>query len=207
MPDPELKEWISLIKDCLLALAALVTIGVGIYGARVWKRELIGKEVYAAARGLVKQSHIASRAANKLRLPADALGEELDPHADTDDECWRISEIKAYQRRVEDFSITLADFESAKLDLRVLKGSKVYESFLPFGRYLTETILLVNEYLDLLRDDSLKVGPKSSKVLDLQQRLYPSINLDDDLSQKLADSREEGESSLLDYLHRQRIHG
>ena len=49
MPDPEFKEWVSLIKDGLLAIAALVTIGVGIYGARVWKMELIGKEVYAAA--------------------------------------------------------------------------------------------------------------------------------------------------------------
>jgi len=210
MPDPEFKEWVSLIKDCLLALAALVTIGVGIYGARVWKRELIGKEVYAAARELVKQSHIASKAANKLRLPTDMLNKELDPKvgiATNNDEHWRISEIKTYQKRIEAFSVTLEKFESAKLDLRVLKGSRVYEGFMPFGRHLTETILLVNEYLDLLKDDSLKVGPDSPKVLDLQQRLYPSGNLDDDLSQKLADSREEGENSLLAYLHRQSIHG
>jgi len=210
MPDPELKEWISLIKDCLLALAALVTIGVGIYGARVWKRELVGKEVYAAGRELVKQSHIASKAANKLRLPTDMLDKELDPKvtiATTNDEHWRISEIRTYQKRIEGFSVALEKFESAKLDLRVLKGSRVYEGFMPFGRHLTETILLVNEYLDLLKDDSLKVGPDSPKVLDLQQRLYPSRNLDDDLSQKLADSREEGENWLLAYLHRQSIHG
>lgn len=210
MPDPELKEWVSLIKDGLLALAALVTIGVGIYGARVWKRELIGKEVYAAARELVKQSHIASKAANKLRLPTDMLDKELDPKAaiaTTNDEHWRMSEIRAYQKRIEGFSVTLEKFESAKLDLRVLKGSRVYEGFMPFGRHLTETILLVNEYLDLLKDDSLKMGPDSPEVLDLQQRLYPSRNLDDDLSQKLADSREEGENSLLAYLHRQSIHG
>ena len=210
MPDPEFKEWVSLIKDGLLAIAALVTIGVGIYGARVWKIELIGKEVYAAARELVKQSHIVCKAADKLRLPTDALDKELNPHSDTtatDDKLWRISEIKAYQRRLETFSIKLDNFESAKLDLRVLKGARVYESFMPFGRHLTDTILLINEYLDLLKDDSLKVGPKSSEVLDLQQRMYPSMNLDDDLSQKLSDSREEGENSLLACLHRQGIHG
>ena len=81
MPDPEFKEWVSLIKDGLLAIAALVTIGVGIYGARVWKMELIGKEVYAAARELVKQSHIVCKAADKLRLPTDALDKELNPHS------------------------------------------------------------------------------------------------------------------------------
>ena len=39
MPPLELKEWVTLIKDGLLGVAALVTTVIAIYGARVWKRE------------------------------------------------------------------------------------------------------------------------------------------------------------------------
>ncbi|MBB3169008.1 hypothetical protein [Simiduia aestuariiviva] len=211
MPDPELKEWIALLKDALLGLAAIVTIFVGVYGVRAWKRDLVGKEVYAAARKLVKESHLVCRAARTLRQPLWAYDkrqftdEEIE-HT-TESERWRLSEAEGYKAKIEKFAEELKRYESAKLDLRVLVGSKIYEGFLPFGRSLAESIERVNAYLDLLQDFSNTYFPDSPQIIEAQRQLYPSDNLDDDLSQNLADSREEGEVLLLSHLHRKSIYG
>lgn len=211
MPDPELKEWIELLKDSLLALAAIVTIFVGIYGVKTWKRDLVGKEVYAASKNLVKESHLVCRAARALRQPLWAYDQRQFTDAEiahtTKNERWRLSEVEGYKKKIEIFAEELKRFESAKLDLRVLVGSKIYEGFLPFSRSLSESIERVNAYLDLLQDHSNTYFPDSPEIIEAQRQLYPSDNLDDDLSQSLADSREEGEESLLSSLHRKSIYG
>jgi hypothetical protein len=211
LPNVELKEWVELIKDALLAIAALVTIFVGIYGVRTWKRDLVGKEVFSAAKELVRESHLICRAARKMREPIRTYERksftEEEIQNTTENERWRITEADAYRVRVEAFSKVLERYEATKLELRVLVGSKIYEGFLPLGTLLTESISLVNHYLDVIQDYSLHLSPESEEVLAAQKALYPSHNLDDDLSQKIADEREAGEVSLLAYLHRKSIRG
>ncbi|WP_029934944.1 hypothetical protein [Thiomicrospira pelophila] len=211
MPDQALMDWVSLIKDTLLGVAALVTIFVGIYGLRAWKRDIVGKEVYAAAKVLVKESHLVYEAARKLRQPLWSyekrqFTDEETVHT-TENERWRLLEAEAYKDKIEKFARALERYESAKLELRVLVGSRVYEGFLPFGRFLSESIERVNAYLDLLQDHTQAHLPGSPEIIEAQQELYPSDNLDDELSQKLAESREEGEVSLLSHLHRKSIYG
>lgn len=211
MPTAELKEWIAFIKDSLLAIAALVTMILSVYGVRVWKRDLVGKEVYSAAKALVKESHLICKAARKLRKPIQSYERrsftEEEIQNTTKNERWRLSEADAYRSRVEAFAKEVERYEAAKLELRVLVGSKIYEGFLPFGALLTEATNCVNDYLDVIQDYSKTVLPDSKEVLTAQEVLYPSPNLDDELSQKTADAREEGEVSLLAYLHRKSIRG
>lgn len=135
MLDPELKEWASFLKDALLGLAAIVTIFVGVYGVRAWKRDLVGKEVYAAAKALVKESHLVCKAARTLREPLwpyekrQFTDEEIE--RTTKNERWRLSEAEGYKVKIEKFEEELKRYELAKLELRVLAGSKIYEGFLP----------------------------------------------------------------------------
>ena len=118
-----------------------------------------------------------------------------------------MASIRSRKGKIEKFAEELKRYESAKLDLRVLVGSKIYEGFLPFDRFLTESIERVNDYLDLLQDHSNMYLPDSLKIIEAQRQLYPSDHLDDELSQNLADSREEGEVSLLSHRHRKSIYG
>lgn len=211
MPSQELAQWVSLIKDILLGIAALVTMALGIYGVRTWKRDLVGKEVYFSAKELVKESHIIHRASGKLRDPIasyerkEFTKEELENT--TENERWRLSEAEAYRSRISDFSIKMDKFQEAKLNLRVLIGSKVFESFLPFDNLITRNISLINDYLDIIRDHSITVFPDSPEVLEAQEKLYRSQRLDDDLSQEVANAREAGEVALLALLHRKSIYG
>lgn len=211
MPDPDLKEWVSLIKDGLLGLTALVTMVLAIYGVRTWKRDLVGKEVYSAAKNLVKVSHLVTKAAMKLRQPICSYEKraftEEEIKNTTENERWRLSEAEVYKNRMDIFAKEIERYESAKLELRVLVGSKTYEGFMPFGSLLTEAVNRVNDYLDVIQDYSRTVFPDSNEVIEAQHSLYPSQNLDDELSQKIADAREAGEVSLLSYLHRKSIYG
>lgn len=210
LPSQALMEWISLIKDVLLGIATIVTMFVAIYGLRAWKRDLVGKEVYAAARVLLKESHLVCQAVRKLRQPLWSYEKRLFTEEEikhtTENERWRISELEGYKERFGTFSEELKRYESAKLELRILIGSKVYEGFLPFGQHLTESIDRVNDYLDLLQDYSKTYLPGSSEIIEAQKELYPSDNLDDKLSQNIADSRKKGEVSLLFHLHRKSIY-
>ncbi|MBS4052093.1 MAG: hypothetical protein KGZ69_12925 [Methylomonas sp.] len=211
MPPLELKEWIPLIKDGLLGIAALVTTVIAIYGARVWKRELAGKEIYAATKNLVKESHLLSRATTKARQPIQdyerkAFSEE-DVKLTTKNERWRLSEADAYRKRIDDLSLAVDRYQSALLEVRVLVGSKIYLGFLPFGRLVTEVIHRIDNYIVVIQGYSQTVSPDSPEVLEAQQELYPSENLDDELTQKIGDAREEGEQCLLSFLHRTSIRG
>ncbi len=211
MPDPEIKEWVLIIKDCLLGLAALVTIMVAIYGVRAWKRDLVGKGAYTAAKELVKESHLIEKSARMLWLPVYPYEQKLFTEEEikntTENERWRLSEAEAYRNRIGVFAKEIERYESVKLELRVLVGSKIYEGFQHFGSLLTEAINRVNDYLNVIQDHSRTVLIDSNEVIAAQDALYPSQNNDDELSQRLTDARETGEVSLLSYLHRKSIRG
>lgn len=211
MPPAEIKEWIPLIKDALLAIAALVTTVIAISGARMWKRELAGKEIYSATKNLVKESHLLSKALRKARTPIEDYerktfsAEEI--KNTTKNERWRLSEADAYKKRIDELSVAIDSYQSALLDVRVLVGSKVYLGFLPFGKLVSEVINRIRNYISVVQDYSQNVLPDSPELQEAQQELYPSDNIDDELSQKIADTREEGEKCLLAFLHRTTIRG
>jgi len=194
-----------------MVITALVTIFIGIYGLRLWKRELVGKEVYAAAKDLVKESHLVFKAAGELREPMHPY--EIEPFTEnvikntTEWERWRISESNGYRKRTEKFKKVLERYDQSKLNLRVLIGSKIYLGFLPFDKLIGETLERVNRYIEALNDYKKAMTPNSPEVISAQVRLYPSDQLDDELYQKTGDAREEGEKSLLAYLHRKSIRG
>lgn len=211
MPPAELKEWVTLGKDALLGVAALVTTIIGIYGARVWQRELAGREIYAASKALVVESHLVAKAANRARKPVRDY-ERLRFSAEevkntTKNERWCLSEAAVYRKRLDEFSEAAERYQRALLEVRVLVGSKVFLAFLPFTKLMTEVVFRICNYIDVIDDSSQVVFPESEEVRIAQAELYPSDNFDDDLSQNIADTREDGEKNLLTFLHRSSIRG
>ena len=190
-------------------MAALVTTFIAIYGVRMWRHELAGKEIYTATKVLVKESHLLLRATGRLRTPV----QDYERKAFTDDEInsttrnerWRIPEHEAIKARMGEFSEVCGRFPSVLLDLRVLVGSKVFVHFQSFQEHIAEAVKRVNNYIDLLYDHS--VTPDSPEVRQAQGALYASENSGDKLSQKIADAREEGEKALLIFLNRKSIRG
>ena len=163
VPNPELVAWISLLKNILLALAALVTMALAVYGVRTWKRDLVGKEVYSAAKNLLKESHLIVRSTRELRSPIFEHERKVFTASEiahtTAGERWRISESEAYRLKVQNFALSIKKFDEAQLELRVLVGSNAYLEFQSLGSLLTRSVILVNNYL------SLKINPSQSYLI------------------------------------------
>ncbi len=207
LPSVELKEWVKLFSDGLLGVAALVTAGTAIYGVRMWKHELAGREIYGAAKTLVKESHLLLRAVGRARRPIQdferrTFSNKVIQHT-TESERWRLSESEGFRKRIDDIAEVDARFRSALLEARVLVGSKAFLWFLPFNELVGDAIQRINNYLDVLQDHP----PDSPEVKEAQEALYASDNSDDDLSQKIGDAREDGEKALLASLNRKSIRG
>ena len=61
-PSPAFKECVSVAKDIILALSALFTVGLGVYGLKKWMHEHRGKEAFTLIKSLIKESHRMNRA-------------------------------------------------------------------------------------------------------------------------------------------------
>lgn len=200
------------VKDGVIAAAAIVTACIAIYGVRVWKRDLVGKELYEVTKYLVYQSHIASRASNRLLLPISASEGKIftadEVKHTTAGERWRLSESHAYRTRLVTYSKSLEDFSEALLKARVVMGSKVYKAFIPFQQSLGLPINEVDKYLSQLQDPFSYLLPDSIETANLQRFIYKeSGDEGDKMIRVIADAREGAEKFLLPYLHRKSIRG
>lgn len=201
--------YVSIGRDVVVTVAAVVTAIIAIYGLRVWKRDLVGKESYEAAKALVYQSHAASRAIDKMRYPIREhermvfTKDEIE-HT-TEGERWRTSEAAAYRNRIKEYSDGYLGFFDALLNFRVIAGSQVYFAFLPFQKALEKPLDEVNNYLALLDEHSIPITADSEEVALLRGFIHSFDKELDEHSLSVGEAREQGELFLLPYLHRKSI--
>lgn len=211
MPSPKLVVWTTLSKEVLLWLAALFAISIGVHGTRAWKRDLVGKEVYIATKKLVRESHPLSRYTisfwNPIYLSEEHHFTQEDVFHSTEIERWSRNESKAYNICIDKFFDVKESYSTAKLDLRVLIGSKIYEGFLPFDHLTGALLNRVLAYLKLIHHEKYVASPELPAIIDAQQVMYPSRDIDDELTRRLQNAREEAEKSLLNYFYRNSIRG
>lgn len=201
-----------IVKDAVIAVAAMVTSGIAVYGVRVWKRDLVGKELYEVTKTLVYQSHSVAQACTKLLLPILASENRVFTAAEVEHttvgERWRLSETHVYRTRLRAYTESLEEFSDALLKARVVMGSRVYGAFLPFQNALRQPVDEINNYLSYLQDPSSYLLHDSEEAAALQSFVYRSA---DDGGSKIvmmvADAREDAEKFLLPYLHRNSIFG
>lgn len=204
-------ENLAIAKDIVVVVGAITTMGLGLYGLKVWKRDLVGKETYAVIRDVIKHLHKVSKAASRARgkvhhyehvemAPAEAK------HF-TANEQWRLAEAAVYRRRLDELGLSLTALDDARLEARILLGSSVYAATLVFQATISEAINRVNDYLDLLDDQHLVLTEDSPAIESAQQAMYPADDLEDELTQKIGDAQESAELALLRYLHRRDIRG
>lgn len=205
----ETQIWLSVVKDAVVAVAATVTALVAAAGFRAWKVELVGREKFHAAKELVACSH-------QLWRVCSALRREVAPHEErhfyakeievtTARERWMLSEWEVYSKRIQAVGDEYNQYRAALLSARVVLGSWVYEAFLPFDKKVTESLNKVNEYLSLIRDEGTPAFRDSAVVKDLKKDVALPLAIEDQLSEQLADAREEGEKKLLGVLYRSTI--
>ena len=202
---------LAVAKDIVIVLGTLTTISLGLYGLTVWKRDLVGKEVYTVTRNVIKQlykvSKIAARARAKVHFYEHAKMEPDEAKHFKQHERWRISEARIYSARLDDLELALGTLDDVLLEARILLGSSVLASTLVFKATILDCIDIVDEYLDLLHDPHLALMEDSPAIQSAQQAMYPWGDLGDELSRRIVEAREHTELALLRYLHRGNIWG
>jgi hypothetical protein len=202
---------VTLIKDVALTIGTITTVGLGIYGVQVWKRDLVGKEVFSLIATVIKDLHKVHRACMKMRNPVHRHEwrkmEDAERVAFTLTEQWRMLEKEVYTKRLDDLSLALDVLRESLLSARVLVGSSVYAATLVFQATVGKGIDRLNDYLDLLSDQNLIVDEESPQIESGRQALHPTPQLDDLLTVELANAREAAELALMKFLHRNSIRG
>lgn len=204
-------ENLAIAKDIVLVVGTITTMGLGLYGLKVWKRDLVGKETYAVIRDVIKHLHKVSKAASRARGKVHHYEHaRMDPEEAkhfTANEQWRLAESAVYRARLDELGLSLTALDDARLEARLLLGSSVHATTLVFQATIREAIDRVNDYLDLLHDEHLALTEDSPAIQSAQQAMYPADDLEDDLSRRIVDARESAELAFLRYLHRRDIRG
>jgi len=212
LPSLAIKEWVSLVKDIILAFSALFTVGLGFYGFNKWLHEHRGKEAFNLIKNLVRESHKLNRTCSALREPVRSAERRIFSHDErvnfTNGERWKMAEKEVFDSRFEAFISANSSYKDALLEARAALGSHVYGAFLEFGKLVTKTVVSVNEYLDLVMADNFVYKDDEDPDLRALQEKFlisPSNREGDQLVTETADARETGEKALLSYLGRKSI--
>ena len=75
-------ENVSLIKDIIVAIAAVTMAGLAVFGVNTWRRELHGKSEYDAAHAFLSATYrllYASSSARNLLITADEWPDGFSP--------------------------------------------------------------------------------------------------------------------------------
>lgn len=201
--------YVTIARDVVVTIAAVITASIAIYGLRIWKRDLVGKESYEAAKTLVFHSHATVRALLKLRLPIGdhermMLTKEQIEHT-TESERWRLTEAAAYRVKLKDFMEVYSGFREALLNMRVIAGSQVFLAFQPFQKAIRSNLDKLYAYLVLLEDFSVSYIGEPDDVKVTSKFVCSFDGSVDELQLSVEDTRESGEIFLLPYLHRKSI--
>ena len=201
--------YVSIARDVVVTVAAVITASIAIYGLRVWKRDLVGKESYEAAKALVYHSHALARASSKMRYPIrtherTVFSKEAIENT-TVGERWRMSEADAFRNRLKEYSDVYLGFYEALMNFRVIAGSQVYRAFQPFQKALENPLDKLYVYLRLLDDQTVAIVADSPDVKLLSGVIQKFDGEVDQFVISIADAREQGELFLLPYLHRKSI--
>lgn len=201
--------YVSIARDVVVTIAAVITASIAIYGLRVWKRDLVGKESYEAAKALVYHSHALARASSKMRYPIRdherTVFSKEEIENTTEGERWRMSEAAAFRNRLKEYSDVYLAFYEALMNFRVIAGSQVYRAFQPFQEALRDPLDKLYIYLGLLDDHTVGIVADSPDVKLLSGFIMRFDGEVDQFLISISDSRELGELFLLPYLHRKSI--
>lgn len=119
--------YIAVVKDVIVALAAIVAAVVAVVGVKQWRQELRGKAHFDAARNLIRAAYRLRDELRKCRAPLVRASEfpvwywSDAPNNRTEAEAY----AHVYENRFGPVREALRDFEAQALEAETLWGAKV----------------------------------------------------------------------------------
>jgi len=145
-----LSQALSVLRDAILTIAALVGAWVAWRGLHTWREQLTGQTEYELAKRLLRDLYRYRDAIAAVRNPFMSAGEMAEDIPLEDElvptpEWHHEGTTRAYQRRWEKVTAVRADLYPELLEAEVVWGSSINELFSPL-------ILLENELYFAIED-------------------------------------------------------
>jgi hypothetical protein len=149
---------LSEIKDVVVMLAAVTATGLGVYGVRTWKRQLVGTAEWDLARRWLRRVYGVRESLQHVRGVFMTLAETesalLKMNADDLEGDRRIAEgtAAAYDLRWAHVQTAMSDLDIEALEAEVLWGRQAAVALEPLRACIKELRIKLHVYLFYLRE-------------------------------------------------------
>jgi len=149
----EWRDGITIAKDVVVALAAIVAAATAVYGVNSWRRETRGKARFDSGRALLLAAYRVRTEMANCRSPLIVGGEfppEWDPHSGTPEERFK-SYVHVYSNRWSPVREALTAFDAAILDAEVVLGPSISAPVEELRSCAREVSVAIDMYLSDIR--------------------------------------------------------
>jgi hypothetical protein len=151
MNSQDLALGVTIAKDVILAVAAIIGTVVAVLGLRTWSRQLKGGVEYELTRRLLRNAYRVREAIAAVRAPFMSAAEMALP----DDERAKLSReqaahygsVRGYEKRWEGVTSAIGDLRTDLLEAEAVWGSNVHVVFDPLLKLHRELFVTVHMYL------------------------------------------------------------
>jgi hypothetical protein len=204
------QSYISIIKDIITAIVALIAGAVAIYGVIAWKKQLKGKTEYELARRVLRAIYKVRDSIRIVRSPIQTGGEmeeavkasgiSYDPN---DRNIHAQTQRAVYQLRWKQLSEARSDLQLELLEAEVSWGEEIKEKLKPLNDCIGKLFATVHLYLDELERPSRRTDEVAEKNREESFRIlyWASDNPEEDsFSGRVKNSVEQIETFLKPHL-------
>lgn len=197
-------EAVTIVKDIILSIAAVFTVGIAVYGIRSWSRELRGKTSFEVARQLLKSAYKLRDAISSARARFISAGEFPEgygkalAHQSSKEEAEAFHNV--YKNRWEPIWDALQEFDAATLEAEAIWGGSIKEKAEGYRACLNT--------LDSSRDFYISYLQSGRRNLDddFYQKIYKDLHAsrdsEDELSKEIRTTLENIENEVKPHLRR-----
>lgn len=164
--------WVPLVKDVILAIAAVIGSIVAIMGLSTWKRQLYGQSEYELAKRLLKSLYLFREVINNARHPfmqysavPDLPQNKLEQMTKEEKE-WH-AQAQAWEKRWAPVAKARADLDMNVLESEVFWGDEIKEKMAKISQLQVELLVAIQEHIERTnpRDpDQSYQGDESKRV-------------------------------------------
>ena len=171
---------VTIAKDIILSLAAIVAVFVGLRGLGTWRRQLRGNTEYQLAKSMLVSVYELREAIASVRFPLmqysrepDLPQEELKELSQRERE-WHVL-AQAYQRRWEPVPTAKAKLDANVLEAEAVWGPEIRAKFSQLNPLIVKLHCAIQDHLEA-RNPNEGPGPELDKKL--SETLYGGAETD-----------------------------
>lgn len=197
--DVPIKDAVTIGKDLVVSLAAIVTASVAVNGINSWRRETQGKARFDVARTLLKSAFRVRDEVSYCRspfIPAAEFPQEHDPTSHSNEDRYK-AYVHVYSNRWNPVRDAIKEFDAAVLEAEVLWGEPVRKAAEKLRTCVRSLFTAIEFVLSDTRSGKQELDNEMRRDF---RRVVHSSGKDDTFGKEVADAVTELEGLLVEHL-------